>query len=1156
MGAGGDRGMKRSVLSCAAILVVLLTLAPPSLAQELTTGTIAGRVVDPTGRGIAGAVIIATSQFGTRTAETDANGAFILPFLRPTTYVVRAEAPGGFTTVIRNDVAVGLNQKTSLDFTLEPGKTETITVSGKAPLVDVTSTSTSTNLKYSDFADVVPIGRSFTDTYSVAPGVVSGLGTGDGNYSISGASGLENSYLIDGVNITNTGYGGIGAYNINYGSLGTGVTSEFLDEVQIKTGGFEAEYGQALGGIINTIVKSGTNDFRGSVAWYSSPSGLQSSRQLVKLDGGASNRLSEDVQDFAFSVGGPFVKDKLFYFFAFNPVLTTHQVTAQALPDPAFTAASAGVSVFDETSPTGFDAPNPLVSPSAGTELERKRSSNNYAGKINWQVSPKHQVEFSFFGDPSTGKDGPQRGVAPQFADFATGGGESEIKYGSDNQTLKWSAVFTPRFFMESQIAHHAGKFRESSGVNQNYYTDLRDTLEFYRGADSYDPGSGAVPLTLSPVTARRGGIGFISNQDDENTTYSIKFTNAFSKHEVKYGLQYDDISYRDSASYTGPSFNVELPVSDPTTGAPVDADLDGLQDTIAVPTRGGGLVNVRNGIGASVSTAFDSPNRFRVIRAGLGPELPPTHATEKAAFVQDTWTIHPRVTVKAGLRVNTEDIQGAGNFTLPFATQNITVFGVPTRIFTPGTSTYSPDSYSFSGNVAPRLGVTWDVLGNGKSRAYVNWGRYYERVPNDLAIRALSNEVGISRQEFTDRDLTTPRRLGFTIPTCSDGVGGSTSCDPIAGGVFAQGVEKASVVSGTTLRFEDELSGCFAFEVTPNSSFEVRALYRTQGRALEDVQVNAIEQIQNFYYGYAYGYPYDPFGGSTGTPQSGAFPAATFGSYQLANPGTKNAPQGGQFSFPKPTRRYKSLEFIYTRRFSDNWSVYANYRFSRLVGNYEGLFRNDNGQSDPNITSLYDFPNSPLMSGQFTSGPLPADVTSVLHVYPAYQFTKKLRLAANFSWAPGVPRTSMLAHPIYQNSGEIPGINPTYAYWADPGNTGNPANFVLRKTKSLSAALADPESGPFGGGPFLFSYDPVTRGNLGRTPDLVTLDLHGDYPFQFGKSRVTVMLDVFNVFHSQEATLYDDNIELTAGVTDPDFLKPVQYQAPRQWRLSARWDF
>ncbi len=1140
--------MKRSNLTCAALLLLLATVTPV-LAQELTTGTIAGKVVDPTGRGIPGAVIIATSQFGTRTAETDAGGSYILPFLRPATYTVRAEAPGGFTTVIRNDVSVGLNQRTSLDFTLEPGKTETITVSGIAPLVDVTSTSTGTNIKYGDFANSVPLGRSFTDTYAVAAGVVSGLGTGKGNYSIGGASGLENAYLIDGVNVTNTGYGGIGAYNINYGSLGTGVTSEFLDEVQIKTGGFEAEYGQALGGIINTIVKSGTNDFKGSVAWYSSPSSLQSSRQLVKLDAGTSNRVNEDVQDFAFSVGGPFVKDKLFYFFAYNPVLTTHSVAAQALADPAFTASSAGVSVFDETASTGFDAPNPLVFPSAGREFDRKRTSNNYAGKINWQVSPKNQLEFSFFGDPSTGKNGPQRGTAVQYGDFASGGGQSEIKYGSDNQTLKWSSVFSPRFFMEAQIGHHAGTFRETSALDQYSYTDLRNTLEFFRGANSYDPGGGPVPLTLSPVAERRGGIGFISNQDDKDTAYSVKFTNVFGKHELKYGVQYDDISYRDTATYTGPSFNIELPVSDPADGSPVDADLDGFQDTVSVPTRGGAVVNVRNGTGLDVAVAYDSANRFRVTRARLGPELPPTKATEVAGFVQDTWTVLPRVTVKAGVRLSTESVEGAGSFTLPFGTQNITLFGVTSRIFTPGTSTYTPDSYVFAGNVAPRLGVTWDVLGNGKSRAYANWGRYFERVPNDLAIRALSNEVGISRQEFSDRDLTTPRLAGTT---CSDGVGGSTPCQAIAGGVFTQGVDKTNVVGGTKLPYEDELSAGFAFEVTPNSSFEVRTIYRTQGRALEDVQINAIEQIQNFYYGYSYGYPYDPFGGSTGTPQSTAFPATTFGSYELANPGTKNVPKGGLFNFPKPNRRYKALELIYTKRFSDNWSVYANYRFARLIGNYEGLFRNDNGQSDPNITSLYDFPNSPLMSGQFTSGPLPADVSNVLHVYPSYLFSNKLRLGANFSWASGVPRTSMLAHPIYQNSGEIPGINPTYAYWADPGGScGGPC--ILKTTNSLGSALSDVDAQS---NPFLFSYDPVKRGNLGRTPDLVTLDLHGDYPIQFGKSKLTVMLDVFNVFQSQEATLYDDNVELTAGVTDPDFLKPVQYQSPRQWRLSARWDF
>src|SRR5262249_40055483 len=105
-----------------------------------------------------------------------------------------------------------------------------------------------------------------------------------------------------------------------------------------------------------------------------------------------------------------------------------------------------------------------------------------------------------------------------------------------------------------------------------------------------------------SPVSTRRGGGGVISNQDDRDLAYAVKLTNVIGKHEVKYGVQYDDISYSDTASYTGPSFNIQLPVSDPATGAPVDADFDGIQDTISVPTRGGATVQVRNGIGTDVA--------------------------------------------------------------------------------------------------------------------------------------------------------------------------------------------------------------------------------------------------------------------------------------------------------------------------------------------------------------------------------------------------------------------------------------------------------------------------------------------------------------------------------------------------------------------------
>ena len=90
----------------------------------------------------------------------------------------------------------------------------------------------------------------------------------------------------------------------------------------------------------------------------------------------------------------------------------------------------------------------------------------------------------------------------------------------------------------------------------------------------------------------------------------------------------------------------------------------------------------------------------------------------------------------------------------------------------------------------------------------------------------------------------------------------------------------------------------------------------------------------------------------------------------------------------------------------------------------------------------------------------------------------------------------------------------------------------------------------------FLQSYTPVKRGNLGRTPSTATLDLHADYPLHFEKSQLSLMFDVFNVMNSQKATGFDDNVEITAGVTDPDYGKTTAYQLPRSLRLAARWSF
>src|SRR5262249_3961613 len=144
----------------------------------------------------------------------------------------------------------------------------------------------------------LPVGRNFTETLYLVPGVSSSGGVGRANPSVSGASGLENSYVVDGVNITNTGYGGAGSYSIVFGALGSGVTTDFIKETQVKTAGFEAEYGESTGGVVNVVTQSGTNTFHGSVFGYFRPQSLEASYKQLATPNGNLNTTGHTQYDF------------------------------------------------------------------------------------------------------------------------------------------------------------------------------------------------------------------------------------------------------------------------------------------------------------------------------------------------------------------------------------------------------------------------------------------------------------------------------------------------------------------------------------------------------------------------------------------------------------------------------------------------------------------------------------------------------------------------------------------------------------------------------------------------------------------------------------------------------------------------------------------
>ena len=269
---------RRILIATFLAFVLAVSLAPGLSAQESAAkGTINGTVVDSTGGSIAGAQVTVTGPVGNQNYTTANSGLFIAQDLIPGTYTVRVEVKGFKVSQLSN-VLVNVGSVTGIRVVMEPGSvTSTVEVVSSAVTVDTTSTAVATNLS-DDFYNRLPVQRGVAGLFYLAPGVVSGGGTGASNPSIGGASGLENLYVADGVSITDTAFGGLGIYSRVYGSVGTGINLAFIKEVQVKTGGFQPQYGGATGGVVQIVTKSGGHDFHGAVAGYWQPQQFEAQR--------------------------------------------------------------------------------------------------------------------------------------------------------------------------------------------------------------------------------------------------------------------------------------------------------------------------------------------------------------------------------------------------------------------------------------------------------------------------------------------------------------------------------------------------------------------------------------------------------------------------------------------------------------------------------------------------------------------------------------------------------------------------------------------------------------------------------------------------------------------------------------------------------------
>lgn len=465
----------------AALFVSVLLVAFGAFAQ--TTGAVVGTVAQG-GTPLPGVTVEARSANlqGARVETTDAGGHFRLSLLPPGDYTVTATL-SGFNTVTQKNVHVGLGGTVTLEVSMSPAASERITVTGAAPVVDVTSSSTGTKVTSETMA-ALPIARNFTAVAQIAPGTK----TDAAGTTVYGSTGAENQYVIDGLNTT----------NVRSGTEGKTLNFDFVQEVEVKTGGLPAEYGRMTGGMINAITKSGGNEFTGDVFGFDQPGGLRSSdSSLTQRSFTAGSATTDDSQlDYGLDTGGYFVKDRLWFFGAFNK---EDQTRANYRINTTLVIPS------ESDLPAGYTLP-------IGSVIDTKIKSQLFAGKLTLRATESQNLTLSIFGDPTTtsgalfGVNGPPTTT------------QGIRKTGGSDYIGRYSGIFTTKFLINGEAGHH----HEDATLS---------------GAGTSIPG--LIDQTVSP-NILTGGFGFFDSDRYDRDVAKLSGTAFLSNHEFKVGGDYE----------------------------------------------------------------------------------------------------------------------------------------------------------------------------------------------------------------------------------------------------------------------------------------------------------------------------------------------------------------------------------------------------------------------------------------------------------------------------------------------------------------------------------------------------------------------------------------------------------------------------------------
>src|SRR5438309_220798 len=1004
------------VISLALVFSGVASFSTMAQDQGSARGNLSGLVYDSTKAVVPGAQVTITGPIGSLTQTTTGEGSFLFSTLIPGNYAIKVQKTG-FKVANIKSAEVLINKTMSVEVILETGQvTETVEVSAASVTVDTSASSLN-----SEFADTfyqnIPVQRGVASLFYLSPGAVDGLQTGTNNPSISGSSGLENSYVADGVSINDPAFGGLGVWARSYGALGSGINQSFVKEVQIKTGGFEPQYGHASGGIVQIVTKSGSTKTHGELGGYFHPLGMQTTPlnaddpQFGRVNlfgrylGNANYEGDAELGGYA-PLGK--LRDHLFYFGNFNPSVN-NQYVAPAVGSGLFTAYNG--------------------------QLQRTKTSYDYAGKLTFKINDRHTVESSVFGDPSHTNNVPWASL--NASDKTV---NSKWDYGTRNWAARYDGTLTSTWLVDGAFTWSWNHFTE---------TPLADITQIFDESGLFKAGT---------FTAQ--GFGFLEPYDSNTRSISFDTSKTFhflGQHTFSIGYNWQFPVYDDSTSYSGGKF--ALPATNASGGDPG-------YGTATNPTVAGKMTDasvvlepisaVSNSSGCTLcpymadSVGGGNPVQVVLVQSRGRFDRGVTKSSGKyhAGYVNDSWALGKRVTVNLGLRWEQQRLVG------------------------------NQLNKLFNDMWSPRLGFVLDPKGDRKTKFYANYGRYAFILPLDAAIRALSAEDDVLGAYWAPASKTTGCPAGTPagascIQTDSSGnpdyanmfkPSSSTLLNSASGGIgnaVTVGLSGGEPFQpGIRMEYTDEYVAGFQHEFRGGLVFGVRYIDRRLKRVIEDEGGISVEQFNalannggglNYFIGnpnsksdifvnpneitFGLGTNFAPsqqtaanlpaacldsrgnatpfvawdvsdtFGNVLG---SACFPAVNTSTWTDSSgnllPGCTSVAQskqagacaafGGEFyadgkpdTYKDPKREYQPVEIEVNKGLSHNWALVANWRIARLRGNYEGAFRNDNGQADPGISSLFDLTEGKfgLLGQQQGIGSLNTDRRHVINVYTTY---------------------------------------------------------------------------------------------------------------------------------------------------------------------------